>query len=116
MLQRLVPFFRDCGFCRFAARLGLGMAAAGTRAAVIHGQRVICCFQFAIESLEESHEEIRDELLPVFRLQELILEAQMPANDYLILGEIGNGTKFELLSNEINAGFEQTGFRTLRYA
>lgn len=64
-------------------------------------------FQFAIESMGESHEEIRDEMLPVLRLQELILRAQMPGNDYLILGDTEERDKFERLSVDIAAAFEK---------
>ena len=64
-------------------------------------------FGFAMESMEESHEEIRDELLPVLRLQELILKAQMPGNDYLIHGDSEEREKFEHFSAEVDAAFEE---------
>jgi diguanylate cyclase (GGDEF)-like protein len=64
-------------------------------------------FGFAMESMEESHDEIRDELLPVLRLQELILKAQMPGNDYLIHGDGAEREKFEHFSAEVDAAFEE---------
>ncbi len=106
MLQRLATFLSRLRVLSIRQRLGLGMALLVLPLLLFTASGYLL-FQFAIETLEESHEEIRDELLPVFHLQELILQAQMPANDYLILGKIEERAKFEHLSNEINAGFEQ---------
>jgi diguanylate cyclase (GGDEF)-like protein len=87
-------------------RLGLGMAILVLPLLLISASGYLL-FQFAIESMEESHEEIRDEMLPILRLQELILQAQMPGNDYLILGDSDERDKFERMSADVAAGFEK---------
>ena len=106
MLRRWATFPLGLRVLSIRQRLGLGMALLVLPLLLITASGYLL-FQFAIESLEESHEEIRDELLPVFHLQELILRAQMPANDYLILGKTEERENFERLSIEINTGFEK---------
>lgn len=63
-------------------------------------------FQYAIDMLEESYEEVEYEMLPVVRLQNLLLLAQMPANDYLIDGDTGERTRFAALQADVNRAFE----------
>lgn len=65
-------------------------------------------FQYAIEMLEESYEEVELEMLPVVHLQQKLLLAQMPANDYLIDGDAGERARFEALRAEVNRMFERS--------
>lgn len=65
-------------------------------------------FQYAIEMLEESFEEVEYEMLPVVRLQQQLLLAQMPANDYLIDGDTGERARFAALRTEIDKAFEMS--------
>lgn len=63
-------------------------------------------FQYAIELLEESYEEVEYEMLPAVRLQQLLLLAQMPANDYLIDGDTGERARFAALREQTDKAFE----------
>lgn len=87
-------------------RLALGMAAIVLPLLLISliGYRL---FQYAVDVLEQSHEEISEEVIPMLQLQETILLAQMPANDYLILGDAAERGKFEKLEAAVNAGFDK---------
>jgi diguanylate cyclase (GGDEF)-like protein len=63
-------------------------------------------FQYAIELLQEGYDEVEQEMLPVVRLQQQVLLAQMPANDYLIDGDTGERPRFAALREQVNRAFE----------
>lgn len=87
-------------------RLGLGMGIIVVPLLLIATGGYLL-FQFAVETLERSHEEIESEMMPVVRLQELLLLAQMPANDYLIHGRAEEHGKFETLRAAVNTAYTQ---------
>lgn len=87
-------------------RLGLGMGIIIVPLLLIAMGGYIL-FQYAVETLETSHEEIQNEMMPVVRLQELLLLAQMPANDYLIHGQANERDKFARYRKAVNAAFER---------
>ncbi len=58
-------------------------------------------------SLQEVVEEVLDEMLPVMHLQNAILEAAMPVNDYLIRGDPVERERFSQLRGEVDRAFER---------
>ena len=85
-------------------RLSLGMAILVVPLLLIATGGYLL-FQYAVETLEASHEEVQNEMMPVLRLQELLLLAQMPANDYLIHGRRDEREKFAKLRHAVEAAY-----------
>lgn len=85
-------------------RLGLGMGII-TLPLLLIAMGGYGLFQYAVEALEESHEDVQHEMLPVVRLQALLLQAQMPANDYLIHGHSDERGKFEQLRKAVHEAY-----------
>ncbi len=65
-------------------------------------------FTEAIDEFDEVVEKIERQMNSVMRLNHLILKAPMPANDWLIHGDIKEKTNFENLSRQINDAFYAT--------
>lgn len=64
-------------------------------------------------SLEKIVEKSTEEVLPIIRLQRMILLAAMPPNDYLINADRSNYEEFRNISREIDSLFEEIcNFRT----
>lgn len=94
------------GLRRFSLkqRLGLGLGIIIVPLLLIAMSGYVL-FQYAVASLESSHEEMQHQMMPVLRLQELLLLAQMPANDYLIHGHDDERGKFAALRQAIDAAY-----------
>ncbi len=58
------------------------------------------------QSLEDVIEEVLEEMVPVVHLQNALLQAAMPANDYLIHGDPAERENFTRLSQELDRAFE----------
>lgn len=64
-------------------------------------------------SLEKVVEKSTEEVLPIIRLQRMVLLAAMPPNDYLINADRSNYEEFRNISREIDSLFEEIcNFRT----
>ena len=61
----------------------------------------------ALDVLEDGYMVIERETLPVVRLEMLLLQAHMPASDYLVHGDAGEREKFELTAAVLEAHFRK---------
>jgi diguanylate cyclase (GGDEF)-like protein len=86
-------------------RLGLGMAVLALPLLLLTFSGYLL-FQYAIETMDESYEEINERFIPITTLQETLLRAVMPPNDYLIHGDTDERQRFQMLRQEVDEGFE----------
>lgn len=85
-------------------RLGLGVAILVLPLLLITFSGYLL-FQYALEKMDEMYTEVSEEFIPVTTLQESVLRAVMPANDYLIHGNTDERLRFKLLRSEVDEGF-----------
>ncbi len=64
-------------------------------------------FYYAIEMMDASYEDFSRKFIPISRLQESVLRAVMPPNDYLIHGGQEERRNFQFLRIEADQGFER---------
>lgn len=95
------------GFHRLSLRqrLGLGVAVLVLPLLLVSFSGYLL-FQYALEMMDDMYMEVSQEFVPVTTLQETLLRAVMPANDYLIHGNRDERRRFQLLRSEVDEGFE----------
>jgi len=103
--------FRQLGFLNLdrytlRQRLGLGMAVIIVPLLLVSSLGY-GLFRYAIDVIEGNHEEVQYEMMPVIRLQALLLQAQMPPNDFLIHGAEQEIHQFRIMEQQIDAMFEE---------
>ena len=64
-------------------------------------------FYYAIEMMDASYEDFSKKFIPIATLQESVLRAVMPPNDYLIHGDQEERRNFQFLRIEADQGFER---------
>ncbi len=87
-------------------RLALGMATTILPLLLISFSGYFM-LQYAVSVMEQSHEEIQHEMMPVIRLQALMLQAQMPPNDFLIHADSEEIHKFNAMVRDITTRLQQ---------
>lgn len=100
--MRLLKLIRTSLRARFI--IGIGVMLLPLVAFIISA---FVYFESTFSIFEEVAEETIEEQLPVVRLQTLIREAAMPANDYLINGNPGEEKVFLQLSRNVDKAFEE---------
>lgn len=85
-------------------RLGLGVAILVLPLLVITFSGYLL-LHYSLEMVELMHEDVAEEFIPVTTLRERILRSVMPANDYLIHGNLNEREQFQLLRREVDHAF-----------
>lgn len=87
-------------------RLGFGMASLILPLLLLTFSGYFL-FHMAIGIVDESYQEVELRFVPVSMLQESLLRAVMPANDYLIHGNVDERSRFKILRIEVEQGFDR---------
>ncbi|MBI5842503.1 MAG: PAS domain S-box protein [Chloroflexi bacterium] len=88
-------------------RFAIGMAAMLLPLVLLVAAGRLYFLPRLTQSLEKVVEEVLEEMVPVAHLQNALLQAAMPANDYLIHGDPAERENFARLSQEVDQAFEE---------
>jgi diguanylate cyclase (GGDEF)-like protein len=85
-------------------RLGLGVAILVMPLLVVTFSGYLL-FHYALEMMDHMYEEVYEEFVPITTLRERILHSLMPANDYLVHGDLIERKHYHKLRQEVADAF-----------